>query len=174
MTDSDQKKQAWAGVFSRAAPTYDHVGPAYFAHYGRRLVELARIPVGARVLDVASGRGAVLFPAASAVGLTGQVIGIDLAKGMIRETGAEITQRGLHNVEIRQMDAENLDFPDGAFDVLTCGYALFFFPSLDRALSEFRRVLKPDGQIAVSTWAEDRQLWKWFDDLLDRYNPLAR
>jgi hypothetical protein len=47
---------------------YDRVGPRFFSHFGRRLVALAQIPSGAHVLDVATGRGAVLFPAAECVG----------------------------------------------------------------------------------------------------------
>ncbi len=68
-----EQKRETAGVFSRGAATYDRVGPAFFSHFGRRLVELAQIPSGARVLDIATGRGAVLFPAAEAVGPQGQV-----------------------------------------------------------------------------------------------------
>jgi len=54
----------------------------------------------------------------------------------------EISQRGLANAQIRQMDAEHLDFPESSFEVVLCGFALFFFPQLDRALAEFGRVLK--------------------------------
>jgi SAM-dependent methyltransferase len=50
------------------------------------------------------------------------------------------------------MDAEQLDFPDAAFSRVVCGFGLMFFPRLDRALSEFRRVLEPGGRIGVSTW----------------------
>jgi O-methyltransferase / aklanonic acid methyltransferase len=57
------RKQEVVGVFGRAAPTYDQVGPRPFAHFGRRLVELAELRPTDEVLDVAAGRGAVLFPA---------------------------------------------------------------------------------------------------------------
>jgi SAM-dependent methyltransferase len=50
------------------------------------------------------------------------------------------------------MDAERLDFPEAAFSRVLCGFGLMFFPRLDRALSEFRRVLEPGGRIGVSTW----------------------
>ena len=52
------------------------------------------------------------------------------------------------------MDAEQLDFADGSFDVVLCGFGIMFFPDQNRALSEFRRVLKPGGTLAVSTWKE--------------------
>jgi SAM-dependent methyltransferase len=50
------------------------------------------------------------------------------------------------------MDAERLDFPEATFSRVLCGFGLMFFPHLDRALSEFRRVLEPGGRIGISTW----------------------
>lgn len=171
-SEAAERKQSVAGVFHRASSTYDHVGPGFFAHFGRGLVNHAALPLNARVLDVACGRGAVLFPAAEAVGTNGLVIGIDLAEGMVQETSREATQRGLTNVQVRQMDAEHLDFPDALFDVILCGFALFFFPQLERALAEFHRVLKPGGRIAVSTWGNKfDEEWEWFDKLVEKYLP---
>lgn len=167
-----ERKQSVAGVFHRASATYDHVGPNFFSYFGRILVQQAALLPGSRVLDVASGRGAVLFPVAEAVGPDGFVTGIDFAEGMLNETTREIGQRGFANAEIRQMDAEHLDFPDSSFDAILCGFALFFFPQLDRALAEFRRVLKPGGRIAVSTWGsqfdQDRE---WLNNLIKKYLP---
>lgn len=50
------------------------------------------------------------------------------------------------------MDAEQPEFPDGAFDRVLCGFGVMFFPDQEKALSEFRRVLKPGGRIGLSTW----------------------
>src|SRR5437899_8118891 len=111
MIDTVQDKKALiAQVFARSADGYQRI--SYFPPLGQRLVELAHIPAGARVLDVATGRGAILYPAAEKVGPSGEVVGIDISPGMVRETGAEITRRALKNVQLRQMDAEALDFPD--------------------------------------------------------------
>ena len=76
MSDPVEYKTHWCGVFSRASSSYDRTGPRVFSHQGKKLVEFARIPPGARVLDVACGRGAVFVPASTAVSATGQVIGI--------------------------------------------------------------------------------------------------
>src|SRR5687767_12336015 len=116
------KKDILQGVFTRSASSYERI--RYFHIFGRWLVETAQIPEGARVLDVACGRGAALFPAAERVGPGGQVIGIDLADGMARETGMEIQRRGLDQAQARQMDAEHLTFPDSTFDFVLCGFAL--------------------------------------------------
>ena len=170
--DPQSKKDTLQGVFTRSASSYDHI--RYFPIFGQWLVETAQIPEGARVLDVACGRGAVLFPAAERVGSRGQVIGIDLAEGMAHETQMEIQRRGLPQAEARQMDAENLTFPYSSFDFVLCGFALQFFPHLDQALSEFKRVLKPDGHIVVTTWGRDDERWDWYTDLREAYGAVVK
>jgi SAM-dependent methyltransferase len=149
--DVATRKAQTRAVFERVAPEYDLAGPGCFAHYGRRLVEVVGVEPGQRVLDVATGRGAVLFPAAERVGAAGTAIGIDLAEGMVRATGDEVRHRNLP-ASVRVMDAEQLDFPDASFDRVLCGFGVMFFPDLARALAECRRVLKPGGRLGVSTW----------------------
>jgi ubiquinone/menaquinone biosynthesis C-methylase UbiE len=170
--DSQNKKDTLQGVFTRSASSYERI--RYFPIFGEWLVEMAQIPEGAKVLDIACGRGAVLFPAAERVGPSGHVVGIDLAEGMARETEAEIQRRGLTQAEARQMDAEHLTFPDSTFDFVLCGFALQFFPHLKQALSEFRRVLKSDGKVAVTTWSDDDARWEWFEDLRNAYGAVLK
>ena len=170
--DPQNKKDALQGVFTRSASSYEHI--RYFPIYGEWLVDTAQIPAGATVLDVACGRGAVLFPAAQRVGAKGKVIGIDLADGMARETDSEIKRRGLTQAEARQMDAETLDFPASFFDFVLCGFSVQFFPHLDRALTEFRRVLKPGGRVAVTTWGDDDSRWDGFDAMRTAYGAVLR
>ena len=167
-----QWKQQTSGIYNRSAAAYDQLGPHYFSYFGRRLVELMQVPAGASVLDVATGRGAVLFPAAAAVGQYGSVVGIDFAAGMVAETTKELALRGLTNVEVWQMDAEQLEFPAESVDYLLCGFAVFFFPQLDRAMAEFRRVLKPHGRIGLTTWGNAyRAQAQWFDETAADYLP---
>jgi ubiquinone/menaquinone biosynthesis C-methylase UbiE len=171
--DPQNKKDTLQGVFTRSASSYEHI--RYFPVFGQWLVDTAQITEGSTVLDAACGRGAVLFPAAERVGANGKVIGIDLAEGMARETEAEILRHGLTQAEARQMDAENLDFPDSFFDIVLCGFSLQFFPHLERALAEFSRVLNPDGQVAVTTWgAVDDPRWEWYDKLRNEYQATVK
>ena len=168
-----QRKQHLSEIFDGAASTYGHVGPRFFSHFGRRLVEVAQIPGGSKVLDVATGRGALLYPAAESVGPQGAVTGIDLSEMMVQETNKELARKKMFsNVEVRQMDAEHLQFPDESFDFVLCGFAIFFFPQLDKAMAEFRRVLKPSGHICVSTFDKlfDEE-WDWFYEIVETYLP---
>lgn len=172
-SETSHRKQQVSDLFDRVSATFDHVGPRFFSHFGNRVVELAQIPKGAHVLDAATGRGAVLFPAAESVGTQGYVIGIDLSEGMVQETAKELARLGISsNVEVRQMDAEHLQFPDESFDYVLCAFGIFFFPQLDRAMSEFRRVLKHNGRIVVTTWEKSwDEHWGWFDELVKTYLP---
>jgi ubiquinone/menaquinone biosynthesis C-methylase UbiE len=147
-----------AGVFGRAAAAYDGIGR--FSHFGERLVELAQLALGVSVLDVAAGCGALTFPAAKRVGPHGRVIGIDITPEMLRETAKDVRSEDRRNVELRQMDAEQLQFQDGAFDWVLCGFALWFFPHPHRALQQFYRVLRPGGRLGLSTWAQDSPIHK--------------
>ncbi len=152
MSDAMAARKAQVrATFNGLAPEYDAGGPGCFVHFGQRLVEETGIEAGQRVLDVATGRGAVLFPAAERVGVSGIVTGIDLSEEMIRITRDDAMRRGL-NAQLRVMDAEHLDFPDAAFDRVLCGFGVMFFPDLPLALHEFRRVLAPQGRIGLSTW----------------------
>jgi ubiquinone/menaquinone biosynthesis C-methylase UbiE len=166
------RKQALRGVFDRAAATYGSV--RYFPLLGQWLVEMAQITRGAHVLDVACGQGAVLVPAAQRVGPEGSVIGIDLSEGMVQQAASLLDHLGLTQAEARPMDAEHLEFPDATFDFVVCGFSFQFFPHLEQALSEARRVLKPAGQIVATTWADRDPRWKWYDDLRNAHQATVK
>jgi ubiquinone/menaquinone biosynthesis C-methylase UbiE len=170
--ERQNRKVATAGVFSRAALTYDTYGPRFFSLFGRELVERAHITPGTKVLDVATGRGAVLFPAAEKIGTSGYVTGIDIAGAMVAHTNSEIAYRKLPNVRVAEMDAEYLgDFESDAFDIVLCGFGLFFFPNLPAALQEFFRVLKPGGWLGATSWGAIDPKWSWISEVGLRPHP---
>jgi SAM-dependent methyltransferase len=138
-------------VFDEAAPTYDSVDVDFFTPMGAELVRRAGIAPGEAVLDVGCGRGAVLWPAADAVGPAGRVAGIDLAPGMVALCAAAFA--GLPNVTVAVGDAQAPAFPDASFDVVTAGLVLFFLPDPVAALTAYRRVLRPGGRLAFTSFA---------------------
>ena len=160
---NDHKK--WVSeTFDLSAAEYGKKSSSFFSHFGSRLVEQVEISKGGQILDVATGRGAVLFPLVDAVGPKGKVVGIDISREMLKETSQELINRSIQTAELNWMDAEQLSFPDQSFDFVFCGFALFFFPSMLKALSEFKRVLKPGGKLVVSTWGEDTELELFMND----------
>src|SRR5690606_35256629 len=100
-------------------------------------------------LDLATGRGAILFPLAERVGERGRVLGVDLAVGMAVETAAEARRRGLRQVRVLAMDADALGWQNARFDLITCGFALFFV-DIDAVLTRLYGLLRPGGTLAVS------------------------
>jgi SAM-dependent methyltransferase len=67
------------------------------------------------------------------------------------------------------MDAEQLDFPDASFDRVFCGFGIMFLADRPAAIRGFRRVLRPGGRLAVSTWRRSNA-----EDLQDALEQLGR
>lgn len=109
------------------------------------LLDAARVRAGCRVLDVATGPGGVA--AAAAERGASRVIGADLSSRMVALAAT------LHpGVEFREADAEALPFDAGAFDAVVSNFGVGHFPSPERAMAEFVRVLAGGGMAAVTWW----------------------
>ena len=151
--DAEARKAETMAYFnSRAGGDFDPQGA--FAHFGPRLVAELGVDPGQRVLDVATGRGAVLFPALERVGPAGAAVGVDLAENMVRATNEEAGSRGL-GTPVRVMDAEQLDFPDNSFDLVYSHGVLHHTPDIERAIAEVHRILKPGGRAVVMLYHRD-------------------
>ena len=172
----EDRKAEIVGVYDRAASTYDQVGIRTASYFGNFLIDKLNIPTGAQVLDVATGRGALLFPATQRVGPTGRVIGIDLAPGMVAATAAEVRRRELQQTEVCLMDGDDPTFPEKSFDFILCGYALHFL-DYPRALVRFHQLLKPGGMVAtVGPYVptedhENMERWQWLFQLTKEVFP---
>ena len=119
---------------------------------GDRLIQLAAIRPGHRVLDVATGIGEPAVTAARLVGPAGRVVGTDISPGMLEVATERAAEIGLGNVEFHEMDAEALDLPESSFDAVLCRFGLMFLPDVDRTLVGIRRLLVPGGHFAASVW----------------------
>jgi phosphatidylethanolamine/phosphatidyl-N-methylethanolamine N-methyltransferase len=136
-----------AGAYARWAPVYDLVfGPVF--RQGRRAAIDAAEKIGGRILEVGVGTGISLPDYDS----TNRVYGVDISEPMLAKARKRVDQLGLAHVEaIEVMDAEKLDFPDEAFDVVVAQYVVTAVPNPERALDEFARVLRPGGEIVITT-----------------------
>ncbi|MHB8595777.1 MAG: class I SAM-dependent methyltransferase [Ktedonobacteraceae bacterium] len=167
--NDNESKTTISDLYNRVAPVYGQVGPDPFGYAGQRLIECLGITEEAQVLDAGVGRGANLFPAAVNVGPRGQVIGIDLAENMLRETAREIQRRNIVQASVLQMDAEHLAFDSASFDDVLCGFAIFLFPHLEQALAEFFRVLRVGGKLGITMAHNPDTISQWYGKHLTEY-----
>ncbi len=118
----------------------------------RRLLELAGLAPGHRVLDIACGTGEPALPAAEVVGPQGYVLGTDLSEEMLAVAREKAKARGLTNIEFRVVDGEEIDVEPASFDAVLCRWGIMFMPEPLRCLRQAHRALKPGGRIAVAVW----------------------
>ncbi|WP_242423861.1 class I SAM-dependent methyltransferase, partial [Frankia sp. EI5c] len=162
-------------VFERAARDYDadiH-GVPFFRPLGRTLVSAAGIRPGDDVVDLACGRGAVLFPAAAATGPTGTVRAFDLAPTMVELTATDAEARSLPWVDVTVADAMRPPVEPHSADVVLCGMGLFLLPDPAAALARWRGLLRPGGRLAVSVFGAPDPLWDRPDYPLRRATGLG-
>ncbi|TDE14069.1 class I SAM-dependent methyltransferase [Jiangella asiatica] len=139
-------------IWDRAATHYERTGVEFFGPLGRELVARAGLRDGDRVLDVGTGRGDVLIPAAAAVGPSGQVVGVDLSPTMVGLTADDLRERGIAQASVRVGDAAAPGFAPASFDAVLGGFMLFLVPDAGMALRAYRRLLVSGGRLAVSTY----------------------
>ena len=113
----------------------------------KKLVELVNISKGDTVLDVACGTGVVTNEIQKKIGKSGYVIGVDTSSTAIKI--AKKWNGKKSNIDFINIDAEKFNFSK-KFDVVTCQYALFFFPSAQKALKNIKNSLKKSGNIGIS------------------------
>ena len=140
-------------TYNAAADSFDRPPTAFWARYGRVTVDRLGLQPGMAVLDVGCGTGASALPAAERVGPRGQVIAVDLAEQMLAEGRLKAERLGLKNVDFMRGDMTELGFPDGHFDGVVCVFAVFFVPDMERQVAELWRMVRPGGQLAITSWA---------------------
>ena len=126
-----------------------------------RLVELAAVELGHRVLDVATGIGEPALTAARRVGPSGSVLGTDISSQMLEIARDRAEGLSLANTEFQRTDAEDLDLVPRSFDAVLCRWGLMFLPDPASALERMRRLLTPGGRLAASIWATTDKV-SWF------------
>ena len=110
---------------------------------------LARLPLGAHVVDVGCGAGIDTLIAASMVGEGGQVIGVDMTSAMLEKARQSAAEIAASNVDFREGLAEALPVDDGWADVVISNGVMNLCPDKLAALQEMARVLKPGGRLQI-------------------------
>ena len=148
------------------APIYDRLFGAVLEPGRRALTETVCSLRPASILEMGVGTGLTLgrCPAASSV------TGIDISPEMLEVARHRVTRLQRHDIRLHAMDAEALDFADGAFDCVTLPYVLSVTPNPDRLIAETRRVCRKGGSIVILNHFSGSHFW-W---LLERIvRPMA-
>jgi ubiquinone/menaquinone biosynthesis C-methylase UbiE len=120
-----------------------------------RLIELAKIKSGQRVLDIATGIGEPAITAAKIVGTSGHVLATDISAQMLGIAKERAASLGLQDMlEFKESDAESLDLPDSVYDAGLCRWGLMLLPNLEAALSKIHDSLVSGGRFAAAVWAD--------------------
>ena len=129
----------------------------------KKLIELIKINKNNLVLDIACGTGVVTKQIQKKIGKSGHVIGIDTSTTAIKIAKKENEKN--KNLDFLNADAENFSFSK-KFDIVTCQYALFFFPNAQKALKNIKNSLKKSGMIGISVHGSNDNV-PFFSSILD-------
>lgn len=153
-SDPEQFKQAQRQAWGRTAGGIKTWWPVLEEGYQKlsdKLVDLAGVKPGSKVLDVATGIGEPAVTAARRVEPNGKVLATDISPEMLAIGRERAEKLGLqHTIEFRESDAESLKLPDKSFDAVLCRMGLMFLPNLPGALRIFYDGLVPGGKIAAA------------------------
>jgi len=159
-----------AAAFDDAADRYDSIGPQFAGPIAARLVDLAGLRPGGRVLDVGCGSGAVLIRAAQAVGPGGHVTGLDFAPRMLVRAEREAVDQGVGDrVTLRQGDAASPPAEPASFDAVLASLVLYLLADPAAALARWRELLTPGGTLAFSRGAGPDSRWSPVIAAVDAY-----
>jgi ubiquinone/menaquinone biosynthesis C-methylase UbiE len=122
------------------------------APVSERLIELAGVKQGDKVLDVAAGAGEPSLSAARVAGSEGSVVATDISPTMLAFGRERAAAAGIDNIEFVEVDASSLDFPAETFDAALSRWGIIFEPDGEATAARVRGFLKPGAKMAISSW----------------------
>ena len=158
----NKKKQFVQEMFEDVSHKYDFLN--HFLSFGldyywrKKFVQYAEVKSGYKVLDVATGTGDVAFTFLKKYDV--KIIGLDYAFNMVKIAKTKAQKFGYtDNILFVQGDGESLPFANDFFDRLTISFGFRNIGHYDDALREFKRVLKPGGQLLILEFLKNWTKW---------------
>jgi len=152
------KKEFVKYIFNDISKTYDFLN--HFLSGGidiiwrKKFIKSLTFINNDKVLDVATGTGDIAF--AIRKRYKAEVIGLDLSANMLEIAKQKSKKYNINDISFIEGDAENLPFDDNTFDKLVISYGLRNLGDCKRGLSEFHRVLKPNGKLGILEFLQPR------------------
>jgi len=147
------EQQPLADIFDAGAGDFERMAPSLWNPMGNALVAAADVKLDESVLDACCGGGSITVPAAQSAGPGAIVDAVDLSAELLEVAAAKAETLSLENVVFTQSDILGYR-PDTEYDVVLCGYAVFFLPDMDAGVRHLASLLRSGGRFAFSTWAE--------------------
>jgi ubiquinone/menaquinone biosynthesis C-methylase UbiE len=132
---------------------YDATEARLSAPLSERMMALAGLRPGMRVLDIATGRGEPAVRVARAVAPGGFVLGVDVSASMLGMAKERAAREGVSNLELRVANAETLEgVAVGQFDATFARWGLMYMDAPVAALAAARRAMVPGGVLVAALW----------------------
>jgi SAM-dependent methyltransferase len=155
----NHQRSMWAAVAPHWREHADYIDERA-ASMTAKLLELAALQPGDRVLELACGAGGLGLAAAARVAPGGEVVLSDVAAEMTSIAAARASALGLDNVSTSELDLDRIDQPDSSYDAVLCREGLMFARDHALAVSEIGRILRSGGRVALSVWGpRERNPW---------------
>jgi ubiquinone/menaquinone biosynthesis C-methylase UbiE len=147
--DKEEYKKIVEATFDDVSCRYDE--NRFFNIAASKMAELVPPAEGLKILDLSTGTGAV------AIALAGRcrdavIEAVDLSQGMLEIAKSKARDRGITNIRFRRCDVEQMAYASASFDIVTCGYALFFYPDMEATYQAICEIIKPGGLFLFSSF----------------------
>jgi ubiquinone/menaquinone biosynthesis C-methylase UbiE len=151
MDDSEDYKKGIQATFDDIARVYDE--NRFFAISASRMADLVPSADGLKILDISTGTGAVAIEIARKH-QTASIEAIDLSQGMLEIAKSKARVEGIANIAFRQCDVDSMTYGKDSFNVVSCGYSLFFYPDMEATYQAICKITKPGGLFIFSSFTQ--------------------
>ncbi len=155
-------------MYNELSPLYDGFFFPFFGPRIRATIRSLDISPGAKVLEVGVGTGLSLPAYPSHASVTG----VDLSDKMLDRARRKVDRNGWDHVNLQQMDALDLEFPDEHFDYVTAFHVVSVVPDSERLMREMLRVVKTGGGVVIINHFRTER--KWLSPFVGLLNPFTR
>jgi ubiquinone/menaquinone biosynthesis C-methylase UbiE len=149
--DEIQYKKGIEANFDNVCQCYDE--NRFFAISAAKMADLVPSTGSLKILDISTGTGAVAIEIASKY-KDARIEAIDLSQGMLEVAKSKARVKDITNIAFRQCDVEHMQYADHTFDIVSCGYGLFFYPDMEATYQTICKVVKPGGVFIFSSFTD--------------------